>query len=250
MKIAVISDVHANLPALEATMDDINKRKADKIICLGDLIGKGPSSKQTIDICKNNCYIVIQGNWDDGIFSANEEIKQNMKSDFTERNRWYIADAGQENVAYLGSLPHSAEMMLSNKLIRFFHAHPINFNRYFEHSPIEQRLELFGFNENSCIKQKSDVAIYADIHTAYMQSIDKRILLNVGSVGNPLDITQASYVMLEGSEVKKDSPLNIQFIRVPYDIQKAVKMARESDMPDIEGYVEEITTARYFKRGQ
>lgn len=64
MKIAIISDIHANLEALKATMKDIEKRKVNKIICLGDTISKGVHPKECIEIIKNKCDIILRGNCD------------------------------------------------------------------------------------------------------------------------------------------------------------------------------------------
>jgi phosphoesterase, MJ0936 family len=230
MRVAVISDIHGNLPALESVMDDIAKRKVDSIVCLGDLMGKGPNSKEVIDICRKECEIIVQGNWDDGLYTL---YKGNWE--MSEKNRWYVNSARPDQLEYLGTLPHIAEIHLNGKLVRFFHAHPYNFNRYFQDSPIEKRLELFNYRDSL-----SDVAVYGDIHNAYMQVVQNRILINVGSVGNPLDITQASYVILDNSDV--------QFIRVAYDIEKAVMLAKEYNVPDLDGYISELRTAKYFSR--
>ena len=246
MKIAVISDIHGNLPALEAVLEDINKRKADKIICLGDIIGKGPSSKETIDICRNHCDVIVRGNWDAHLYEAYCNLLDGQE--ISGGSKWYIEDAGYQRIAYFASFPHCAEIYLSGRLIRLFHAHPENFNRYFSDSPIAQRLELFGYGENATVKKQSDVAVYADIHTTYLQTINGKTLLNVGSVGNPLDIPQASYVIFEGEENSEDiSCFNIQFVRVPYDIARAVSIAKNISQPKLQEYITEITTATYSR---
>ena len=249
MKIALISDIHGNLPALEAVLEDIHERKADKIVCLGDLIGKGPSTKEIIDLCRNYCDYVVQGNWDLGLYEAYYALNHKTDQEITDRSLWYIKDAGDQRMEYLGTLPHGMELYLSGKLTRLFHAHPVNFNRYYADSPLEQRMELFQYGEASEIRRQSDVAIYADIHSAYMQIIDKRMLINVGSVGNPLDITQASYVMLEGEESEEISSFGMEFLRVPYEIERAVSMAAKRGIPDLQGYISELRSAIYYKRG-
>jgi len=243
-----MSDIHGNLPALEAVLGDIKKRAIDKIICLGDLIGKGPSSKEVIDICQNECDVVVKGNWDDFIYRAYAASNWKPTDAFSEGLRWYMNSLTPQYLEYLGSLPHSTEFYLDGKLVRLFHAHPRNYNRYFQDSPIEQRLELFDFSDFSKEKETADVAIYADIHSAYLQMIQGKYLINVGSVGNPLDITQASYIILEGGK-NKDSGFGVQFIRVPYDIEKAIELARKINVPDLDGYISELRTAKYFRRG-
>lgn len=249
MKIAVISDIHGNLPALEAALADIKKRGVARIICLGDIIGKGPSSKETIALCRDACETIVKGNWDKALHEAFLTRAQGVPVD--ARLRWYLDDAGEENIEYLGALPHSAEITLSGRLIRLFHAHPQNFNRYYEDSPVEKRLELFAPAIGSAGERLSDVAVYGDIHSAYLQTLgEKYMLLNAGSVGNPLDLTQPSYVILEGDEGNgADAGFGVQFVRVRYDVDRAVALARERGVPDLDGYISELRTAVYFRRG-
>ena len=248
MKVALISDIHGNLSALETVMNDIDKRGVDEVICLGDMVGKGPCSKEVIDICRNKCSIILNGNWEANLYNSYNALKQGNISKAGSRTLWNINDIGDERMEYFRILPHSTELYLSGKLIRIFHAHPKNFNRYYSDSPIEQRLELFDFGDCCDNKKQADVAIYADIHSTYMQVIDGRQLLNIGSVGNPLDICQASYVILEGDESNQiNAGFNIQFIRLVYDIDRAVEMAKEANVPDLDGYISELKYAKYFK---
>jgi protein phosphatase len=246
MRIAVISDIHGNLPALEAVLRDIEERKADKLICLGDIIGKGPSSKEAVDICRSECDLVIKGNWDEYLFRDLTAVKQGREADVYKSMLWYINSVGYERVEYLGALPHKTELYLGGKLVRLFHAHPGNFNRYFDDSPIEKRLELFEPYDSE-IDKRADIAVYADIHSVYMQMVKDGILINTGSVGNPLDIPEASYVMLEG-DANAASGVNIQFVRIQYDIDKAIALAREAGVPHLDGYISELRTAVYFRR--
>ena len=247
MKIAVISDIHGNLPALEAVLNDINKRNVDKIICLGDIIGKGSHAKEAVEICREECDIVIKGNWEDYICKKYMELKHGKADGLIDSLLWCINSVTDEQMEYLSASPHSTELYLSGNLVRLFHAHPRNFNRYYADSPLEKRMELFDYSEDSEIRQPADIAVYADIHVAYLQAGMGKQLLNVGSVGNPLDITKASYAILEGGE-SKDVNFSAQFIRVSYDIDMAVSMAKERNVPHLDGYISELRTAKYFAR--
>jgi len=249
VKIALIADIHGNLPALERVMEDIERRKADKIFCLGDMVGKGANSRETMDIRRKNCDVIVRGNWEMGLYEDFLNYRQGMTADLNDRVLWFLDDIGEERLEYFGTLPHSGELYLSGRLVRFFHAHPLDFYRYFPDSPIEKRRELFGYGEEAVIQKESDVAIYADIHGAFMQTIDGKILLNTGSVGNPLDMSQASYVVIEGEESREmGASFDIQFVRIPYEIDRAVRLAKERKVPDLEGYIAELTEAKYFKR--
>ena len=89
MRTAIISDIHGNLPALKAVLEDINKRKIDKTICIGDIIGKGPSSKETIDICRKSCDFIVCGNWEVELYEAYCKLRKGRRKELSERALWY-----------------------------------------------------------------------------------------------------------------------------------------------------------------
>lgn len=94
-RIALISDIHANISALKAVLLDIKKRGISRIMCLGDLAGKGASPQAAVDIIKNNCEIVLKGNWDYLISEVND-------SDVLE---WSRIRLKQSQLEYLRELP-------------------------------------------------------------------------------------------------------------------------------------------------
>ena len=90
------------------------------------------------------------------------------------------------------------------------------------------------------------IALISDMHSAYVKSFGNKILFNVGSVGNPLDVTQASYVIIEGAyDRSADDIFSVQLVCVPYDIEAAIQQAAVEGMPDFEAYANELRTARY-----
>lgn len=236
-QIALISDIHGNIPALTAVLEDIKQRGIHRVFCLGDIVGKGPNPDQAVDVIKKNCEISVMGNWDD---------LMNKDVDF-EMARWCRVSLGQERMDYLGTLPFSIEFMMSGKFIRLFHASPRSYyERIQPWDDYEKRLSMFDYSEFCHEKRQADIVGYGDIHNAFIQHLEGKTLFNVGSVGNPLDITQASYVILEGEYGGVSAaPLNIQFVRVPYDIELAVQHAIDAVMPATEPYVRELRTAQY-----
>lgn len=244
MKIAIISDIHGNLPALHAVLEDIESRGISTIICLGDLIGKGPNSPEAVDICREKCWQMVMGNWDK--YLATEDQKDGSFL-------YYKDQLGSKRLQYLGDLPGYIEFYLSGKLVRLFHAHPLDvYKRVHPTSPLEDRVNMFlepelpGRGEyTGC----SDIVGYGDIHWAYVQTIQNGILFNSGSVGNPLDMTMASYVIMEGEyESKVPGTFSIQFCRVPYDIELAVRQAEAGNVPELDAYITELRTAVYRHR--
>ncbi|HGE5782142.1 metallophosphoesterase family protein [Bacillus pseudomycoides] len=239
-KIAVISDIHGNIPALEAVLEDIKLRGIERIMCLGDLVGKGPHSSEAIEVIRKECEHVVMGNWDDFITRPSE----------FETLQWHQKQLSEEQLNYLRELPFSIEFIMSGKLIRMFHASPRSlYERVQPGAPSEQRISLFensDLTENIEGEREPDVVCYGDIHQAYVQNFRGKTLCNVGSVGNPLEITQASYLIFEGVYGQKEAAsFSIQLVRVPYDIELAIRLAREEEMPEIDAYIQELTTAKY-----
>ncbi|PEA82221.1 metallophosphoesterase family protein [Bacillus pseudomycoides] len=239
-KIAVISDIHGNIPALEAVLEDIKLRGIERIMCLGDLVGKGPHSSEAIEVIRKECEHVVMGNWDDFITRPSE----------FETLQWHQKQLSEEQLNYLRELPFSIEFIMSGKLIRMFHASPRSlYERVQPGAPSEQRISLFensDLTENIEGEREPDVVCYGDIHQAYVQNFRGKTLCNAGSVGNPLEITQASYLIFEGVYGQKEAAsFSIQLVRVPYDIELAIRLAREEEMPEIDAYIQELTTAKY-----
>ncbi|CAN7393714.1 metallophosphoesterase family protein [Paenibacillus sp. LjRoot56] len=297
-KIAIISDIHGNLPALEAVLHDIERRGLTRIFCLGDLVGKGPSSAEVVDLIRLTCEAVVQGNWDLGI-TMPQELPAGL---------WQQQSLGDERLAYLKQIPFSIDVMLSGKHIRLFHASAQSvFHRLKREASKNERLAMFKNTEMTGIPhdgQEPDIVGYGDIHIPYMltlsnpsergastgapvenlgersaglrarkagdeeqstdlgtvslaeqntstgtqrASLGERqglLLFNVGSVGVPYDgIPQACYCVIEGeTDPAVQAGVSLQFVRVPYDIKRAVQMAYEVKMPDSRRYELEITT--------
>ena len=92
----------------------------------------------------------------------------------------------------------------------------------------------------------ADIVGYGDVHNAYLQFLNGKMLFNAGSVGNPLDFTQASYCILEGeNSSNRNSPFNLQFVRVPYDIEQEVQAAQRAQVPSLDFYIRELRTGVY-----
>ena len=237
-RIAVISDIHGNMPALEAVLEDIQHRNIGRIFCLGDLAGKGPSSAETVDKIREYCEVVIKGNWDYYI----------TEQEGNEVLMWHQKKLGVERLNYMKGLPIYKEFYISGKLLRLCHASPNDlFHRVYLSTEQSKRIKLF--EATPTLNVEANVVGYGDIHGAHIDNFRGKTIFNVGSVGNPLDITQASYGIIEGNlDDKNVRPFTISLVRVPYDIELAIEQANATDMPEKPEYINELKTAIYRGR--
>jgi protein phosphatase len=112
--------------------------------------------------------------------------------------------------------------------------------------PRDKLLAMFTNTEFTGHTFVPDVVGYGDIHRAYVMNFHQQTLFNVGSVGNPLDMTQASYAIVEGTyDSQQAATFAVHLIRVPYDIELAIQQAAAEHMPELEAYANELRTARY-----
>jgi putative phosphoesterase len=236
-RIAIVSDIHGNMTAWEAVLKDIRSRGLKRIFCLGDLVGKGPDPVQVVDLVRETCEQVIRGNWDE-LVAVNSD---------NENFTWQAKRLGKERLTYLESLPFSHQLELSGRTIRLVHASPQSvYHRVQPWDEIGKRLAMFDPPADEPELGVADVVGYGDVHNAYLQFLNGKMLFNAGSVGNPLDLTQASYCILEGENSSDwNTPFNLQFVRVPYDIEQEVQTAQQAQVPSLDFYIRELRTGVY-----
>lgn len=260
-KIAIISDVHANITALEAVLKDIKQRNIAHIYCLGDLVIKGTNPEKVIDIVRENCEVVLKGNCDEATCSDRG----------IEKKYWTTQKIGKDRIEYLKNLPVMHEFYLSGQLVRLYHASPFGLEYIFNpmYSNLDNKyskMEIYNVSkmfENTDFLGKSeeddipDIVGYGHIHTPNLYKYKNKTLFNTGSVGAPNEMendgkedktnsfsTLASYSILEGNlDSKELGPISITNVRVPYDIEKEIEYLENSDMPGKEMRIFGLKTA-------
>ena len=252
-RIAVISDIHGNLEALKTVLKDIEDRKVDKIICLGDIIAKGRHFHECIELIKNNCDVVIQGNCD-WYFS---HIEHSDREKENNRIKYIRSHLTEEDLEYLKSLPYCYEMKMSGNIIRFFHAAPDKIYRFVgDIASLDDHYSLFLPSENTPSSEKADIVVYGHIHKQYLKKIFNRTIINVGSVGNNFEVyrnkdkdakdsntTRATYVILSGNIDSDTGSLSYEFISIDYDKEK--ELSTSTDAHEYEGLKKELLEGRY-----
>ena len=184
MRIAIISDIHGNLEALKTTLQDIERRNVDKIICLGDIIAKGVHPKECIELVKEKCDIVLQGNCD-SYFSSEHKEKEELSLQEQRRIEWNQSLLTDEDRKYLLNLPYCYEFYLSGSLVRLFHATPVSIDKHVLNlDSLETKYKMFLPSEKTVTQNVADVVIYGHIHHPFLDKLYNKTLINIGSVGN------------------------------------------------------------------
>lgn len=263
-KVAIISDVHGNITALEAVIRDIESKGIHTIYCLGDSVLKSCNSDLVIDLLRKKCDVIIKGNCD-GIIS---------RPDIPKGRFWTRDKIGEERANFLYNLPVFYEFYMSGYLIRLFHSSPFGldyvFNPMFSNkdtlysaTELTNPLDLFENTEfigKSSNDPTPDIVGYGHIHTPNIYRIKNKTIFNPGSVGMPTEMlnddindeknkfsTVSSYIILEGNlNSKKFASIDIHLVRLPYDIEKEVKLLEASDLPSKERLIKELRSAINF----
>lgn len=262
-RIAILSDVHGNITALEAVISDIEKRGIKKIYCLGDSVIKCANPDKVIDLLRKKCEVMLLGNCDEVICRPG-----------IEKGRFWSRDKiGDERADFIYNSPISCEFYMSGHLIRLFHASPISlehiFNPIFPNSDsiyagkiindpnaLFENTEFIGKTEND---PTPDIIGYGHLHTPNIFRIKNKTIFNVGSVGIPVEMmneseidstskfsTMSSYMILEGEfGSKKLSSISFTLVRLTYDINKEIKYLEESDMPNKDIIIKSLQTANH-----
>ena len=257
MRIALISDIHGNLEALKTVLDDIRSKNIDAIYCLGDIIAKGSHPQECIDLIRENCDVVIRGNCDD--YYSKEWDLSELSPLQVERIQWNQSMLSSESIGYLRNLPFCHEFYMSGRLIRLVHAHPERIYKFAGNiDTIGHLYELFLPTEHTISQEKADVLIYGHVHMPYVQKLYNRFIINVGSVGNSLDVfrnpekdgnvkatTIANYLILSGNMDSKnwDDSFSFELVNVSYDIEK--ELSTSQDNVELEAYTEELRNGLY-----
>lgn len=232
MRIAMLGDLHGNLPATLAMEKALDGLRVDEIWFLGDAVGKGPENRATCDWVRTHCTRFVGGNWDYGIGG-----KQ-----FAADN-YYWDQLGPERMAWLNGLPREMEAVISGTRFRLFHGRPVTElmtvqqDKAFLSQPFTHGGVTYGG------------VIFADSHRAFLRTLDAGYIINTGSVGNNLGVPKAHALLVEGElDSLEPGVLQMTILSVPYDQQAAAAAAlADPDLPFRDAYLREITTGVYSR---
>ncbi|WP_134741088.1 metallophosphoesterase family protein [Nocardioides sp. 503] len=240
-RIALISDVHGNLTALEAVLADIDARGITRVFNLGDYVGKGPRGREVVERCQERCEVNILGNWDDFLSDPDREFDN-------DDLRWWNDQLGPGQGEWLRGLPFCHDFLVSGRQTRLMHASAQTVHRRVRY--VHDEAEFLGQFANTAATGDGpvpDLVGYADTHDPFYETQhERRTLFNTGSVGNCMGDPTPLYVVLEGVLDSPDpAPFSIAYVRVPYDVEAELAVAREMGVPQLAGYEAELRHGVY-----
>jgi len=230
-RIALISDIHANIDALEAVLADIDLQGSDGIFCLGDIVGYGAAPAECLELVKSRCTVTVMGNHDQmasekGMVLALERVSAPI--------RYAREKLSKEQLKWLKGLP----MVVEKDGLSLVHSslhEPKEFpyvvwkddaRLHFQHQLTP--FSFIGHSHSPLIAIQDQNGITIDVPGVASIKLDPnlRSVINVGSVGQPRDnYPRACYGFLETES------LTFSWRRVPYDIKRAQDRIKEAGLP-------------------
>ncbi len=226
MKAALIGDVHANLPALEAVLEHARRRGAEHVWNIGDWVGYGTFPEETVRLLSKAATASIVGNYDLKVLQFPEHAEEWRQTKRPEKYlafRWAWENLSAGSREYLGSLPHERRFQAAGREVLLVHGSPAAIGESIYEDTVEERLiELAAM-------ARADLVILGHTHRPFERRVGGCRFINTGSVGRQNDgDPRASYALLQLSP----GAAEVTHYRVDYDIERAVAGVRRHQLPD------------------
>jgi diadenosine tetraphosphatase ApaH/serine/threonine PP2A family protein phosphatase len=224
MRVAIISDIHSNLEALQKTLEIIDEKKVEEIVCLGDLVGYGASPNECVELTRKRASRILLGNHDQAAFdlSQTEHFNRHART----AAYWTNQTLTQENLEYLKSLPF--QHVIDD--LTFVHASPRDPEQWeYVFSAHEAKTNFESFQTRICFVGHTHIpGVFPEDLKMQKSKVtrENRYIINVGSVGQPRDGNwKLSFGIFDTSAWTYD------LIRSEYDVQAASEKIVAADLP-------------------
>ena len=225
MKIALIGDVHANLPALEAVLAHARKQDVEAIWNIGDSVGYNAFPNEVVELLRRKRVLSVVGNYDLKVlrFKKKQEKWQHSKQPLKYLAfKWAYETLSKKNRKYLRSLPREIVFKFANRSILLTHAGPASIEEPLFLETPEERLRALAEVAGT------DVIIFGHSHQAFVRQVDGVGFINTGTVGRPVEgDPRATYAVLSLSAKK----FHVQHFQVDYNVERAVAAIRQNNLP-------------------
>jgi predicted phosphodiesterase len=237
MRYALLSDIHANLPALRAVLADIHQRaNVDATYHLGDLTGYAPWPNEVVALLRERQIPGIAGNYDSTVASDYKHCGCRVDSPRDEElshlsYEWTRSHVTAETKRYLASLPFRIDIRpfgghVSGPTIVLVHGNQALNTVYVTEDRPDSFLEKMARDMGA---RAGDVICFGHTHKPWQRAVGGVQFINTGSVGRPKDgDARACYVILSIEQ----TGVRVEFVRIPYDVDETIRAIRASELPD------------------
>jgi predicted phosphodiesterase len=232
MRIALISDIHGNVVALEAVLADIDRQSVDQIIFLGDAVTLGPHPQEVMTLLRTLNCPCIMGNHDDFVLHADQFQQDNHAAAMKERLAWTVAQLSAADLTYLQGFQAWLQVELDDtQHLLCFHGSPRSFHEFILATTPAAELDemLAGHTATVMAGGHSHVQLFRR-HRA-------TLVVNAGSVGDlfeqmpfvgvPKTLPWAEYAIVSWA----NQAIGVELRRVPLELDTVKARAAQSDMP-------------------
>lgn len=226
MKIALVGDVHANLPALERVLEHARRGNTEAIWNIGDFVGYGAFPDEVVKRLKKAGAVSIAGNYDLKVLRFPKKRKKWRKSKMPRKwlaFKWAYENLSKKSRKYLHSLPQERRLEVAGKTVLLTHGSPTTNEEHLTPDTPQERLA-----ELAEIAQ-ADIVVCGHSHRAFTRQAAGTTFINTGSVGRPDDgDPRAAYAVLSIDE----SGFKVEHFRLDYDVDRAVAAIRQAELPE------------------
>lgn len=237
-RVAVITDIHGNLPALEASLAAIQAIGVDRIYCGGDLVGYGPHPNQVCSLIDERRIPTIYGNYDYAIAREMDDcgcayVTQHDRELGQQSVAWTLEHTDERSRAFMRELPFDMRFRLGDQDVHLVHGSPRKVNEYlFEDKPA-------SLYERLARAEEGQVLVFGHTHKPWIHSYGGVLFVNCGSVGKPKDgDPRAAFAILETGV---DGPVRASIKRVAYDAEAVARQVAAAGLPG--EYAEKLVLA-------
>jgi putative phosphoesterase len=235
--VAVITDIHGNLPALEAALAHIEDLGIERVYCGGDLVGYGPHPNEVCALIEERGIPTIYGNYDYAIGRDLEDcgcayVDQHDRELGQQSVNWTLAQTGQHAKDFMRDLPFDLRFDVGEIQVHLVHGSPRKVNEYlFEEKPA-------SLYERLAAAEDADALVFGHTHKPWVHEYGGVLFVNCGSVGKPKDgDPRAAFAIL-----RPDRPeLDVAIERVDYDAEAVAREVEAAGLP--EEYAEKLVLA-------
>lgn len=237
MKIAVLGDIHSNLEALTAVLEETERLGCEKYVCIGDIVGYNANPKECIEIVRSLDLLgVVMGNHDSYTSNSQELIGFNLQA--AQAVEWTRKQLSEEELQWLGELPLKRDIFLTSPSARFSIVHSTMdnpgmwgyiFDRYTAAASMQYQwtpLCFFGHTHTPLAFDKTD-EIEGGLYESLQILPNHKYLINVGSVGQPRDRDPRAAFVIYDVEASA-----VSLHRVEYDIEESQRKILAAGLPE------------------